>query len=134
MRKIVCDELAALHAVPIESGTGSGIPDVNHALGWIELKQISRWPVHMNATYVRVHHFSLAQRSWAIERNEARPHDCLFLLHVGKTKDWLLMDGTIAAVMIGHRTPVALVANSIKLWQGGLPAGELLAAIRGLHP
>lgn len=149
MRGRVCAALRALHAVSVEAGGAPGIPDVNHARGWIELKQINAWPVRPEGV-VRCEHFSQQQRIWIMERARAilrapismymdvpitlvPPGLVHLLLRVGPgvAGDWLLLPGDYAAHAFGiAATKAQLLANSVKSWENGLDDAELLQVVR----
>lgn len=94
------------HLERVENAVSSGTPDLNYCLrwrdrvaeGWIELKQIDKWPRNQR-TAVRVDHFTQIQRIWL-------NHRCLLggrafvLLQVGQTR--MLFDGKWAAQHLGH--------------------------------
>ena len=60
---------AGLDPVRIEAKGALGVPDVNFVGGWIELKQLKRWPLRDN-TPVRID-LSTGQRAWIKRRTNA---------------------------------------------------------------
>lgn len=106
--------LSGHHAVRIESGmTGSGIPDVNYSVGWIELKYLPEWPVRPT-TKVRVGHYTKEQRAWATQRAKAGGR-VFFLLKVGE-REWLLLAGEVAARYVGKLTRTELYGKCVARW------------------
>lgn len=106
--------LAGLDPQRIESHqTGSGIPDVNYSLGWIELKYLPRWPVRPS-TPVRIDHFTDEQRIWLTRRVNSGGRAFL-LLKVGNN-EWLLFRGDVAARIIGESNREELYAGVTARW------------------
>lgn len=141
MRQRVIAALRPLHAISIEAAAQWGIPDVNHLLGWMELKQIKNWPVRAN-TIVRVPLFTPQQRVWLRARSccpvttrvinsftlQARAMDATLLLRA--RHDWLLLPGVYAAEHLGvDATRHDLLDNSIKSWEGGLDDDDFLRTV-----
>lgn len=66
----------------IENSIDEGTPDVYYCIdgdqGWIELKQIKKWPTYEN-TPVKIKHFTIAQRQWL----------WMHALHGGRSFLWL---------------------------------------------
>ena len=147
LRQRVVYALRSLHAVSVEAGGAPGIPDVAHALGWMELKVVKAWPVRPD-TPLRVPHFTAQQREWIRarctalvqlyeNRNRGQPEHLwpgmrwsgmTVLIVVGR--EWLLLSGVTAVLRLGSATRVQLVDNSIKHWQRGPTDAELLSAIQ----
>jgi hypothetical protein len=128
MRQRVNDALASLDAVSTEFG--GGFPDVNHALGWIELKQISDWPVNA-ATPVAVAKFYQDQRVWIRKRCRCALGIVHLILHVSRPDDWILLPGRWAADHLGRgATKDHVLANSIKSWERGLDPADLCETIK----
>lgn len=129
MRAVVLDALRTLHAVPVESGlTSPGIPDVNHAHGWIELKTADRWPARA-ATPLRLPHFTQEQRIWIARRARLSVattgrEGVHVLLLVGC--EWLLFRGSVAATVLGFASRDELSRACEVHWLDGLDAKELI--------
>jgi hypothetical protein len=121
MRKKVIKVLSGLHAVPIENPIGAGTPDVNYVEGWIELKWLREWPKRAT-TIVQVPHYTDQQQVWAFKRRRAGGQ-CWFLLQV--RRDWLLLDGGVAAFVINRTTRQELIENATAYWDAGLPDSDL---------
>ena len=112
MRPNVIKWLKAWDAYPIENSVWPGTPDVNYIHGWIELKKLPDWPVRPN-TPVQVEHFTPQQRIW-LKRRCKKGGDAWLLLQV--KRDWLLFDGTTAALYLGKgttRRELMSVANCV---------------------
>jgi len=97
-RGLVTKALRALHAVAVENPAFPGTPDVNYVEGWIELKELDRWPKNADESPVLVEHYTPQQRRWQVERRIAHG-TCWFVLKVGQ--EWLLYDAAIAALHVG---------------------------------
>ena len=94
--------LAGLHPTRIENAAGTGTPDVNITLGWIELKQVQEKDIpKRDATTLRLDHFTAQQRAWLAGRANAGGA-CWVLLLLGE--EWLLFKGMDAALSLGHCT------------------------------
>ena len=104
--------LKALDPVRIESHMTSGVPDVNYAHGWIELKYAARWPPRGGP--LRLDHFTDNQRSWLLRRR-ASGGRAFLLLKVGKT-EWLLFDGIAAAKYLGKVPRDELYKQTAARW------------------
>ncbi len=106
--------LAGLDPQRIESpSTGQGIPDVNLAQCWVELKYLPDWPKRAT-TLVRHQHWTTDQINWHRARRLAGGRSYL-LLKVGKN-DWLLFDGLMAAEHFGHLCRADLHRITIARW------------------
>lgn len=121
MRQRVVRALRVLDAVSVENSAHAGTPDINFTEGWIELKDIDKWPKYPD-TPLRVHHFTPQQRVW-IRRRAKRGGNVWVLLRVAH--DWLLFDGVVAAIHLGHRTRAELTALATRIWHKNLNEAEL---------
>jgi len=101
-------------AVRVETSEKDGIPDVNHAHGWIELK-VADWPVR-EETCVDFTHYSQQQRVWHRRRAMAggRVH---ILCRIGQ--DILLFRGDVAWNLLGKATKQELIDNASGYWKPG---------------
>lgn len=104
--------LRGLDPVRIESPITPGIPDVNITLGWIELKYASGWPPRGGP--LRLDHFTAEQRGFLTKRAKAGGGSWL-LLKVG-ANEWLLFNGIIAALYLGHEPRERLYQLVIARW------------------
>lgn len=104
--------LKGLDPVRIESPITPGIPDVNTRLGWIELKYAERWPARNGP--LRIDHFTSEQRAFLVRRRRAGGNAKL-LLKVGES-EWLLFDGTVAAVYLGREPRERLYEIVLARW------------------
>ncbi|QYW02153.1 hypothetical protein CPT_Sonora_050 [Stenotrophomonas phage Sonora] len=104
--------LRGLDPVRIESPISPGIPDVNWTCGWIELKYAPRWPPRGGP--LRIDHFTTEQRGWLTKRRHSGGNAKL-LLKVGES-EWLLFDGTVAAVFLGKEPKDRLYELSLARW------------------
>lgn len=108
--------LRKLHAIRVENPCLPGTPDVNCALGWIELKWLEDWPKRADTT-VRIDHYTPQQRIFGQKRDRAAGLSVL-LLQVESTQDWLLFDGPTAARIVGHVPRAELIAGAHAHWVG----------------
>lgn len=126
MRARVVRALRPLSAIPVENSVWPGTPDVAHALGWVELKSATAWPVRP-ATALAVDHFTQVQRLW-----HTRWADCggasLVILRVGA--EWLAFRGTTAAAQLGRATQAELLACAEQWWAKTPDDGELLRCVQ----
>lgn len=114
--------LRPLNAVAVENPACPGTPDVNYIEGWIELKWLRHWPVRPE-TIVRIPHFTSQQRIWHFRRRRAGGQSW-FLLQV--RKEWLLIDGAVAALTVNKSTRIELLHNTSAYWSDGLPESDLV--------
>jgi len=124
-RSVVCKALKILHAIPVENPALPGTPDVNYIDGWIELKQLPRWPA--NSPIVKVRHFTAQQRLF-MRLHSAKNGRCWVLLRV--KLEWLLFDGAWAAEHLGKVSKADLRNNAVKYWPQGFRGKELLSFLR----
>jgi len=91
-KSVFCELIAELDPVPVENLlTGKncvGIPDVNFAGGWAEIKWCPRWPVREN-TPLRVK-FRPKQKEWALRRTTTTGEECWLILQV--RQEWFVFD------------------------------------------
>ena len=128
MRQRVIQGLRSLDAVSVENPARPGTPDVNYVEGWIELKQLPRWPRGGPDEIVRVAHFRPGQRVW-IGRRARRGGRVHVLLQVGA--DWLLLPGEVAARELGRVSRARLEEMAVRVWVGGIDMKELKACLLG---
>jgi len=126
MRKDVVLALRGLGAVSVENGCGAGTPDINHTMGWIELKSLARVPPKGGP--LRVPHFTPQQRAWLFKRDKMGGL-AQVLLKVGK-HDWMLLSATTAFQMLGRATYLELLAAADWASSDGLDGPGLEGAIR----
>ncbi len=125
-RRSVIKGLRPIHAVPIESpATGSGIPDVNFADGWIELKWLRAWPAR-ESTVVHLDHFTQQQRIWLRKRAAVSPNVWLLLQC---RREWLLFSGKDAAWFVGNLTRDGLYGVARRVWRLGMNYEELIECL-----
>lgn len=86
----------------VENDLGVGIPDVNLATGWVELKILAEWPKR-KSTRPKVPKWTPEQRGWAVKRRMVGGN-VWFLIQVGKATEnpeVFLFDALPAARWIG---------------------------------
>lgn len=104
--------LLELDPVRVENLVQSGTPDVNYTQGWIELKYMERWPPRGGP--LRIDHFTAEQRGW-LTRRRTKKGRAFVLLKVGSS-EWLLFDGLIAALYLGHEPRERLYEIVVARW------------------
>lgn len=126
MRARVTHALRTLHAMAVENSVQPGTPDVEYIGGWIELKSLDAWPKRAD-TAVAVSHFNQFQRLWLRRRSKmgGRAH---LVLRVGT--EWLVLEGGVAADIVGVATKGELLASAVFHWEKTPSEEQLLAAFR----
>ena len=127
MRGRINKALKPLDAVAVENRVYPGTPDVNYVEGWIELKWIRRWPKNCEESPVLIDHFTAQQRVW-LSRRKRRGGRIHVLLQVGA--EWILLDGQVAADILGRATRPELIAAAEAYWEKGLKEKELIACLQ----
>jgi hypothetical protein len=105
-------KLDGLDAIAVENPCLPGTPDVECIHGWIELKQLPRWPKTNGP--IKIPHFSPQQRIWLRRRWQTNQTSWL-LLRV--TPEWLLFDGETAARVVGLCAREELYRNAHEVWR-----------------
>lgn len=114
MRQVLIDLLKPLHAFSVENSVNPGTPDVNYVEGWLELKEIERWPAVATQPVLLRSEFTPQQRIFMRQRWAAGGHAYL-LLKVGL--EWLLFDGRTAHGQVGFVTRKELEGYSLAHWK-----------------
>lgn len=123
----VVKALAPLHGVPVENrGACPGTPDVNYEGGWIETKWLRSWPKRTE-TIVPVDHFTPQQRIWLRKRRRVGGHAWVLLQC---KREWILLDGEVAADILGRCTRQELFDRAHRVWLDGLNDKELVECLR----
>ena len=127
---------AGVHAVRIENKIAPfGVPDVNYCFlnheggrgeGWIELKEVPRWPKKPE-TIIKVDHYTKDQQNWARARI-AVGGTVWLLLKVGRS-DWLLFWGTDAIGVVGEVNKEGLYAAATVYWSTAPKKHDLLGKL-----
>ena len=125
MRGRVLQLLRHLDAMAVENPARPGTADVNYIEGWIELKQLRRWP-RSPSDIVPCGHFRPGQRVW-IRRRARKGGRVHVLLQVHA--DWLLLPGGWAADNLGHTTRLQLEDAAVGVWQGRLNGKEFVKCL-----
>ena len=127
-RRPVVSALKTLKAFSVENGhCFPGTPDVCYVGGWIELKELDKFPVRPT-TPVRVRHFTPEQRAWHVSW-EHHGGVSWVLLKVGKF-DWLLFRGTVAADILGRTVRSELESAATLVMKSGLNKEMLLRCLQ----
>lgn len=126
MRRRVVDALKPLDAIAVENSAYPGTPDVNYIEGWLELKQLNKWPKRKN-TKITIRHFTPQQRVW-LRRRWIKGGNAFLLLKI--QQEWFLFDGATAYGFVGKCTRIDLIQKSLKYWPRGLKDKELLDCLK----
>lgn len=124
LNKRICAAIRRLDPVRVENVVQAGTPDINCTVGWIECKQLRRWP--SKGGLVRCEHFTPQQRVWLEKRAAARGR-CWLVAQVGRT--YLLFEGDTAAKVFGHSSEATLRSKAIGVWDGKLKDEEFEACL-----
>ena len=122
MRKKVVKALQPLNAISVENPCLPGTPDVNYIEGWVELKWLREWPKRED-TIVRLEHYTKVQRVWAFRRRRMGGQAWM-LIQCGR--EWILMDGAVAAISLGHCTKAELIQRCAAYSDTGLDSAILI--------
>lgn len=109
----VMQALKPLDGLRVENPCHPGTPDVNYTGGWIELKQQDAWPKKAGTPLNLGHDLTREQRIW-LTRREARGGVALVLIQVDR--DYLLLFGGVAAIIVGEATQAQLKEAAIAVW------------------
>ena len=126
MRQRVIQMLHPLDAISVENAVYPGTPDINFCDGWIELKQISKWPFNPN-TNVLLRHFTPQQRVWLMRRWRAGGNVWMLLQC---NREWLLLSGETAADLVGRAPRNTLIQAAHKYWEFGVEGEDLIAYLK----
>lgn len=136
-RQTLIKLLRPLDACSVENSCGPGTPDLNYGgkyvlqdwvlsdgympnyldtqvvylEGWIECKWAKEWPPRGGP--LRVEHYTTQQKVWA-RRRRHRGGACWLMLTVGR--DWILLDGAVAAHLLGDATREKLIEVAVAHW------------------
>lgn len=113
--------IAPLDPYRVENLVDAGCPDVNYTGGWIELKNVPKWPKRPN-TLVRIDHYTDQQRLWLLRRWKAGGR--AFLV-VQVDRSWFLF-GAHSAQLVGYITREQMIASCLCWWQGKPVAEQLI--------
>lgn len=102
--------LKSLDALRVENPCMPGTPDVNMITCWVELKQQDKWPVRASTPLRLDHDLTPQQRNW-LERRIERGGRAYVLMQVAR--DYILLDGKVAAEIIGEATQAEIKAAAI---------------------
>ena len=101
--------LAPYHGIRVENGVGVGMPDVECAICWIELKTKPKPPERNRGKLFRIDHFTPQQRAFAMRRWKTCQGSWVILECSG---DWHLIRGDWAATQLGKVSYDEVVKNS----------------------
>lgn len=125
MRARIIKALTRLDAIAVENTALPGTQDVNFVEGWLELKWLRSWPARPE-TVVELDHFTPQQRIRQIKRSRVGGNTWLLL----EVRDqWLLFEGSVAAVVVGKANRATLIEAATRVWLIGLNEQELIRCI-----
>lgn len=126
MRQIVVKALKPLDAISVENLARPGTPDINYIEGWIELKILEDWPTR-KTTCIQVVCFTPQQRVW-LRRRVERGGAAYLLIRIAD--DWLLFDGAVAALHIGHLTKFGMINRALLYCENKLDIRALFKILK----
>lgn len=121
IRGLIVTALKSLDAQSVENVLVPGMPDVAYIGGWLELKQVAKWP--LLGRPLQLHHFTPQQRAWLFKHRRLGGQAHVLLL-VGR--DWILLDGSWASQHLGQATQSEILENAECHWHPRLNQAELL--------
>jgi hypothetical protein len=126
LNNLIMKALRSLDPHRVENVISSGTPDIEFIGGWIECKVLPAWP-RLPHTPVRVPLFTPQQRLWLRRRRNAGGRAWV-VLQVGR--DYLLIDGRLAADNLGKFYRKTLILMAKAMWTGSINGAELLSIVR----
>ena len=118
------------HVQSHEDRYSEGIPDLSYGAqavnGWIELKQIDKWPTKADGL-AKPKKFTPAQVNWLVRRGK-KAGFCFVLVKVAQ-HDFFLFNFTEAKALREGREKRWFLANSIRHWSGSINPAELLGLL-----
>jgi hypothetical protein len=112
LRHWIVSALSPLDAMPVENPAKPGTPDVEHILGWIEVKQAACAPTRPDTPLV-IDHYTTQQRLWARERHK-KGGSVFMVLQVGR--ELLILPGPTAAALLNFATMDTLRNLAVEKW------------------
>lgn len=130
LRASVVRALKPLHGVAVENPALPGTPDVSYADGWIELKCWPHWPRYVNKA-LRIDHWTPQQRVFHRRRSRASG-EVYVLIEIAEAGEFLLLEGGVAAEILGKAGREVLRARAVATWTGGKAAmtADLVQCLR----
>lgn len=129
LRQDIVALLKDLDAISVENPAYPGTPDVNFIEGWIEAKQLARWPSGEGNVLIR--HFTLQQRVW-LRRRWLKGGSAMMVLRVGRS--WTILDGETAALYVGRCPKVTLLGLARYHWKSKPSKEEFQKAVLSIRP
>lgn len=124
-RKTVINHLESLHAIAVENPCHPGTPDVECALGWLELK-LDEWK---KDDTLPLKHLTPQQRTFLFRR-WSLGGVALLLIKTGR--EWWLLDGEKAFICPG-KSREWFIDNCCGHWLQGPEKGELAECVRRIY-
>lgn len=115
-----------------EDSYSENIPDLSFGLcninGWIELKQIEKWPARKE-TLLKPSKYTSGQVNWLNKRNKKGGH-CFVMMKVG-SDDYFLFRASFARKIKNGMTDKELKDYCIAHWEGSVDPDELVKYLSG---
>lgn len=115
-----------------EDSYSENIPDLSFGLcgvnGWIELKQIEKWPARKE-TLLKPSKYTSGQVNWLNKRNK-KGGNCFVMVKVGNN-DYFLFDASAARKIKNGMAGEELKDCCIAHWVGGVDPDELVGYLSG---
>src|SRR5689334_12862358 len=124
-RSRVVKALKPLHAIPVENAVYAGTPDINFALGWLELK-VDSWRSDQTTA---LWHLRPEQSVWLTLRYKISQDTFLMLLI---DEDWFLIPGSLAP-QVKNKSRDWFIDHASKHWAKAPSDKELLEWFQDWH-
>jgi len=108
-----------------------GIPDLSYGVagvnGWIELKQVEKYP-KKSSTPIDLKHFTPSQVNWLRKRGK-RAGSCFILIQI--TTEYYIFSFHKARLLRAGMTKEKMEEQCIQKWENGIPRIQLLNVLIG---
>lgn len=133
-RSTLVKRLRVLDAQPVEVKGRSGVPDVEHIYGWIELKFKPRWPARLKADTVIKwpHKLEKAQKVW-LRRRVMRGGAAVLCGKIDR--DWFFWDcANFDLDLFDNQTKAEMLETADRYYHIRLDNKDLIEWLISLHP
>jgi|SRR6056297_1476963 len=133
-RSTLVKRLRVLDAQPVEVKGRSGVPDLEHIYGWIELKFKPKWPKYLrDDTIIKwPHKLEPAQKVW-LRRRVNRGGAAVLCGKVDR--DWFFWDCAKFELDLFDNQPKSeMIYTADRYYKGRLNNKDLIAWLISLHP
>lgn len=125
LRRLLAPTLQAVHGFSVETHTLPGVPDINHAHGWLELKVFKRWPRDPSGPALCHEPLKPTQRAWIMEREVRAPGTTHVMAQSDDGNEWFLFEGLWAARYLERVTEAECRLRAIGFWKQKLDQLQL---------